>query len=120
MKNILVLNPPSETAKNIIRDLIYGCWCKGKRIGGTTSPPLNMLYIATALKQEGHNVRFLDAVAEGMAIEDVKKLVKGIDAVIISTSSMSFMEDALVLKQLKQANPDLKTMIFGAHPTFMP
>ena len=120
MKNVLVLNPPNEVTKNMIRDLIYGCWCKGKRIGGTTSPPLNLLYIATTLKEAGHNVTFLDAIGEGKTIEDVKKLVSKMDVVVISTSSMSYREDAKVLQQLKESNPNVLTVIFGAHPTFMP
>ena len=33
---ILVLNPSSSATKNVIRDVLYGCWCKGKRIGGAT------------------------------------------------------------------------------------
>ena len=120
MKNVLVLNPPNDVTKNMIRDLIYGCWCKGKRIGGTTSPPLNLLYVATTLKKAGHNIVFLDAIGQGYAIDDVKAIVRNIDAIIISTSSMSFMEDATVLHELKKVNSDMLTIMFGAHPTFMP
>jgi len=36
--NALVLNPPSKVVKNVVRDLLYACWCKGKRIGGIRFP----------------------------------------------------------------------------------
>jgi len=117
---VLILNPPSKLTKNVLRDLIYGCWCKGKRIGGAKVPPLNLLYIATVLKEEGHKVKLLDALAEQLSLEEVKKIVKDYDAVIISTSTMSFREDSRVLAELKEVNENLKTIVFGSHPTFMP
>ena len=118
--NVLVLNPPSKVTKNIVRDLIYGCWCKGKRIGGAKTPPLNLLYIATVLKNSNHKVTFIDAVAEQKGLDEIIKIIKNYDIVIVSTSSMSFREDAEVLQDLKNVNPRLKTIIFGSHPTFMP
>ncbi len=117
---VLVLNPSTLKTKNILRDLVYGCWCKGKRIGGAKSPPLNLLYIATILKKEGHYVKFLDALAEQKSPSFVNKIIKNFDIVIISTSTMSYNEDALFLKELKKRNLNLTTIIFGSHPTFMP
>jgi anaerobic magnesium-protoporphyrin IX monomethyl ester cyclase len=118
--NVLVLNPPSKYAKNVVRDLIYGCWCKGKRIGGTKAPPLNLLYVATVLKENGHNVKLLDALAEQKDLTAVRKLAKKADVLIISTSNMSFNEDMEVLTELKKENQKLFTISFGSHVTFMP
>jgi len=117
---VLVLNPSSKLAKNVVRDLIYGCWCKGKRIAGATVPPLNLLYVATTIKEEGHDLKFLDAAAEQIPIQKVKKIVKNFDMVIISTSTMSFNEDISILKEFKKSNSNIITIIFGSHPTFMP
>ncbi|CAJ35686.1 B12-binding domain-containing radical SAM protein [Methanocella arvoryzae] len=117
---VMVLNPPSRVIKNVVRDLIYGCWCSGKRIGGASTPPLNLLYIATVLKSAGHEVTLLDAIGEGRTLEYVKSKICNYDCLIISTSTMSFHEDADILKELKSANPLLTTIIFGSHPTFMP
>lgn len=113
---VLVLNPLSSSTKNIVRDLIYGCWCKGKRIGGATAPPLSLLYVATVLKGDGFDVSFADAMAEQKECFDIKDF----DFVVISTSTMSFNEDAKYLGDLKKENPRLKTIVFGSHPTFMP
>ena len=118
--NVLVLNPSSRVTKNVVRDVLYGCWCKGKRIGGGTVPPFELLKIATILKNDGNDVIFLDAQAEQRPFEDVAEMTSDFDVLIISTSTMSFREDADTLLELKRINQKLRTVIFGSHPTFMP
>lgn len=117
---ILVLNPCSSATKNVIRDVLYGCWCKGKRIGGATVPPFALLEIATILKDDGHDVAFLDAQAEQLPFEMVEHRASESNVVVISTSTMSFREDADTLLNLKAVNPHLMTIMFGSHPSFMP
>lgn len=117
---ILVLNPCSKFTKNVVRDVLYGCWCKGKRIGGGTVPPFALLQIATILKKDGNDVTFLDLQAEQKMIGSLSDLVKNIDIVIISTSTMSFKEDIGLLGELKKNNAHLVSIIFGSHPTFLP
>lgn len=117
---VLVLSPPTESTANVVRDLIYGCWCKGKRIAGAKSPPTNLLYVATILKQQGHDVRLLDATAEFKTAAYVKDIITNYDVAIISTSTMTFHEDADFLSELKRINPSLKTIMFGSHVTFYP
>lgn len=118
--NVLILNPPSKVAHNVVRDLLYGCWCKGKRIGGIEFPPLSLLYVATVLKNNGHLVKLLDASGERKTVKEIKEKFGDYQIVIISTSTMTFNEDAQVLEELKQENEGLITVIFGSHPTFMP
>ena len=117
---IMVLNPSSRVTKNIVRDVLYGCWCKGKRIGGGTVIPFALLELATVLKQDGNAVVFWDAQAEQCPLEDIAKVIPDFDMVVISTSTMSFREDTSTLLELKKVHPELKTVIFGSHPTFMP
>ena len=62
--NILGLNPPSKYSKNVARDLLWGCWCKGRRIAGVQFPPLPLMYVGTVLKKEGFSVDVLDAQGE--------------------------------------------------------
>jgi hypothetical protein len=47
---VLVLNPASSSFPNVVRDQIFGCWYKGKEIGGMQMPPLSMLYVTTVLQ----------------------------------------------------------------------
>ncbi|MBI4229213.1 MAG: radical SAM protein [Planctomycetes bacterium] len=117
---ILVLTPPSPFARNVVRDVLYGCWCKGKRIGGGTVPPYFQLLAATVLRQDGHDTEFLDAQAEGLDLETVRQRASGADVVVIQTSTMTVDEDAKCLAALKADRPDRLTVAFGSHATFMP
>ncbi|MFU2207798.1 B12-binding domain-containing radical SAM protein [Solidesulfovibrio sp. C21] len=116
----LLLNPMTSQAGNVVRDVLYGCWCKGNRIGGGTVPPFNLLVLTTLLRREGLSVDFLDAQALQLDADAVIGRLNGVGLVVMSTSTMSFTEDANYLKQLKQACPGLRTAVFGSHPTFMP
>lgn len=117
--NILTLIPPTLSAENTVRDVLYGCWCKGRRIGGGTVPPLTLLSVASVLKKQGHYVKLTEGDGEKKTLDDIKNEIKGFDLVIMLTSSMSFKEDANVLAELKKAHPSLLTSVFGSHPTFM-
>lgn len=117
---VLVLNPMTRATKNVVRDVLYGCWCAGKRIGGASVPPFPLVQLATILAADGRQTTFLDAQAEQKGPEVVAALVKDFDVVLCSTSTMSFTEDAAYLADLKAANPALVTAVFGSHPTFMP
>lgn len=116
---VLALTPPSKYSKNVARDLLFGCWCKGKRIAGTSFPPLTLLSVATVLKEAGHDVRLFDAAGERSSLDDIIKVIKEFDLVVVLTATMSFNEDSQILKGLKNENEDLTTIVFGSHPTFM-
>ncbi len=117
---ILLLVPASRKTENVHRDVLYGCWCKGNRIGGGTLPPLSLLSTATVLKQAGNDVVFRDMIEENIGFEQLKDIIKHFDVVIMLTSTMSFVEDSDFLLELKKSNEVLKTIVFGAHPSFMP
>lgn len=120
MAKILILNPMTAVSRNVVRDVVYGCWCKGKRIGGGTVPPFNLLVLTSILEKNGFDSDFIDAQAEQIVPARMKSTIGKYAVVVISTSTMSFKEDADYLLELKRANPGLKTVIFGSHPTFMP
>jgi radical SAM superfamily enzyme YgiQ (UPF0313 family) len=117
---ILGLNPPSKYSKNVARDLLWGCWCKGRRIAGVQFPPLPLMYVATVLKVNGFSVDVLDAQAQAMNLEAIEEEIVSYDVVFLISATMSYNEDAEILTRLKQKNPRLKTIVFGAHPTFLP
>lgn len=117
---VLVLNPANKGVENVVRDLLYGAFCRGRRIGGTRMPPLNLLYVATVLKNDHHQVSFVDTGVDRIAYEKTKRKIKNFEAVIILSSTHSFRMDLTSLEDLKKLNPKIKTIVFGAHPTFMP
>lgn len=118
--HVLVLNPCSSLTRNVIRDVMYGCWCNGKRIGGATVPPFALVTVATILRPLC-DVSFVDAQAEQLDLDALTARVPEVDLIISSTSTMSFTEDASILLELKRRyGPDTKTAVFGSHPTFLP
>lgn len=118
---VLILNPPSKYAKNVVRDLFYGCWCKGKRIAAAEFPPTTLLSVYTIIKEEGHETHLFDSQAEKKGFKETKEEIKKIkpEVIIIPTSTMSFVEDCKNLNNIKKNNPCI-TMAFGSHVTFFP
>lgn len=119
---VLFLKPPSEdNGKNIVRDFLYGCWCNGRRIGGMQMPPLTELMTATHARQEGIESLFVDGQIE----PDVYKHLmdgglKDIIAVAMMSSTQSFQADVREFQRIKKIKPDVATILYGSHPTFMP
>lgn len=120
MKTLLLIPPPETEELNVVRDVLYGCWCKGNRIGGAKAPPLSILSVATVLYEDGNDIRLLDAPEEKINLYKLKEIVKDYDFVVLLTSTMTFNDDAKILLELKNENKKLKTIVFGSHPTFMP
>jgi len=122
MKVLLLIPSYEEEGKkvNVIRDVLYGCACKGKRIAGATNPPLALLSVATVLKKEGHEVKILDAQAENKSIEEIKEISKEYKILLLLATSMTFLDDIKVLREIKKVNPEIKNILFGAHATFRP
>jgi len=117
---IAVIEPLLRTNKNIIRDVIYGCWCGGKRIGGATVPPFEQLTIAAILKNDGHDVVFVDAQMEQLSIDGILQRVEGCRLVITSTSVMTINDDAAFVSRIRQDKPEIKFVAYGSHATFEP
>ena len=117
---IAVIEPCLDFKSNIARDVLYGAWCGGRRIGGGTVPPFELLTIATILENEGHDVVFVDAQAEQLSVKEVTRRMRGSGLLIVSTSVMTINSDAKYIKELKKQSPGLLTAAFGSHPTFMP
>lgn len=120
MSDILVVNPLTNRTKNVVRDVVYGCWCKGKRIGGASVPPFALLQIASSLQAAGFDALFLDAQAEQRVVRDYAHKLRGIKLIILSTSTMSFTDDVEYIREIKALAPGAKAAVFGSQPTFMP
>lgn len=117
---LLFLVPPNVDNLNVLRDSVYGCWCKGNRLGGATVPPHPLVLLATCAKEAGHRVRVIDGLVDPLAPQKVRETIGDTDMVVIQTSVMAFLDDCDVLGWLKELNPRLKTLVVGAMPTFLP
>ena len=121
MKTITLI-PPSKHSKNVARDLVYGCWCKGKRIAGIQFPPVSQALVTTVVRDAGHDARLLDAAALMLSMDEMKDEFRReqVDVCIMLTSTMTIVEDAETLAQLKEVNPNMRTILSGSQATFMP
>jgi len=121
MKAVFLRPPAGVAYKNIVRDFVYGCWCNGRRIGGMQMPPLNELYAATHARHDGIDATFVDAQMEPQRYEQMlNQRFAGVFAVAVMSSTQSFKQDLGVLRTIKSLNPQIRTILFGSHPTFMP
>lgn len=117
---LLFLVPPNVDNLNVLRDSVYGCWCKGNRLGGATVPPHPLVLLATCAKEAGHQVKVIDGLVDPAAPQKVRDTIGSVDAVVIQTSVMAFLDDCDVITWLKELNPQLKSVVVGAMPTFLP
>ncbi|MFZ5587078.1 MAG: B12-binding domain-containing radical SAM protein [Thermodesulfobacteriota bacterium] len=122
MKKFLYLIPPvAGGTKNVVRDFVYGCWCNGKRIGGMQMPPLNMLYAVSHCRAAGVEAELLDGMMEPEKHQAmVEEGFRDLAGLVLLSSTQSFRDDVALCRQVKAANPAVKTILFGSHPTFMP
>jgi radical SAM superfamily enzyme YgiQ (UPF0313 family) len=119
MRTLFLVPPPLRSGPTN-RDVLYGGWCKGKRIGGGTLPPLILLNVATLCKQSGLDVTLLDAQGEGVSPEAVAARAPEFDHVVILCSTMSIQDDVRVVEQMKWVNPRLRSIWLGSDPSFLP
>lgn len=119
MRTLFLVPPPLRSGPTI-RDVLYGCWCKGKRIGGGTLPPLILLNVATLCQRSGLEVELFDAQGEESDFERALKLAELFDNVVVLASTMSMQDDVRVVEQMKRRNPGLRSIWLGTDPSFLP
>jgi anaerobic magnesium-protoporphyrin IX monomethyl ester cyclase len=82
--------------------------------------PLGLLYIASILEQEGHQVELIDLVAEDLPDDKIHSVLSGVDAVGISVDSFAYPDVASITRKIKQIDAHIPIIIGGPHCTFYP
>ena len=105
---VMLINPP------VISDI--------KRVLGVNGVPLGLIYLASVARNEGHEIKFLDASAEGMDLNSVKSRVRDFypDMVGVTATTPAFYDACDVARVSKEVNKDIITVIGGPHVTFVP
>lgn len=117
--DVLVCVPPSLFGNQGPRDLVYGCWCSGKRVGGILMPPVSSVMIATILRQNNLETDFCD-FSFCHSLDKLPANISEYKVVVMLTSSVSFSEDKLFLEYLTEKNPNIFKVIWGSYSTFSP
>jgi len=84
------------------------------------SPPLGMGYLSSYLKSKGHEVKIIDGLNYDLSNDEIVRRCLEFDAKLVGIYILSayFLDAQDLIKKLKSKN--LKVMIGGSHPSFMP
>jgi anaerobic magnesium-protoporphyrin IX monomethyl ester cyclase len=125
INKISLIIPPenffsSQTFKDKISSLI-GYFRTGGIHAGSAWPPLGILYLGAVLKEAGYAVSALDAAVKGWYFDKIERWVKkeDPDVVGISTLTANFLHGIEIARRIKEASPEVKTVVGGYHATFM-
>ncbi len=83
-------------------------------------PPLGLLYLASVLKAEGHEVKVIDNGRAGMPIESLAGRVKREDPDVVGISALTptFRQGIKIAKAVKEKVPEAKIVFGNYHATF--
>ncbi|MFQ6121922.1 MAG: B12-binding domain-containing radical SAM protein [Dehalococcoidales bacterium] len=83
-------------------------------------PPVGLALIAAILERDGYPVSILDANALRLRPEEVVPLITDADVVGLTAMTPTIGAAINIARHLKQAKPDLITILGGAHATLLP
>lgn len=107
---IILLSPPGEIEKTI-----------GKHFKkfATSTPPLGLSYIAATLLKSGHEVKVVDAYAEGIDLEETceRVIAENPNAVAVTVVTPNAPLSHKIAERVKQKLPSTWVIFGGAHPS---
>ncbi|MHC9544078.1 MAG: radical SAM protein [Vulcanimicrobiota bacterium] len=83
------------------------------------TPPLGILYIASVLRREGHDVTFLDLTTY-TTMPELEPWLAGVDMAGLSITSAMAFRAYETLRRIKEIAPSLFCIAGGPHATVMP
>ncbi len=104
--NCLLINPPID------HDVI-----KREYSFEAYMPPLGLLYLASSLEKNGHEVKLIDFIAESFNHEKLKEEVLKVDVVGITITSQVATSAKKITDFIKQFEPKKIVIIGGPHCT---
>jgi radical SAM superfamily enzyme YgiQ (UPF0313 family) len=116
MLNLLIIRPGAQ--KKLYQDL-------SKSVSGL-EPPLWAALLAAFIRDKGFKVEMVDAEVEPTKVipiltakepELVALVVSGTNP---SASTMNMVGARMILAEIKEVEPDLKTVLIGLHPSALP
>ncbi len=90
--------------------------------GGTLYYPFWLAYATGVLEEKGHEVRLVDAPAEGRDLKGTLEYVRDFkpNLVVLDTSTPSIYNDVKVGGLIKEALPESFIVLVGTHPSALP
>lgn len=90
--------------------------------GGTLYYPFWLAYATGVLEEEGHEVRLVDAAAEGRDLKGTLDYARDFKPylVVLDTSTPSIYNDVKVGELIKEVVPESFIVLVGTHPSALP
>lgn len=116
--NILILNPPAHGGRQYIRE---GRCMQTRSSWAALWMPLSLAYVAAVLRADGHRIKLLDCIADGV---DLPRLLAECEAfapdlVFLNTAFPSIAGDRATGAALKHHAPATPIAILGMFPTLL-
>lgn len=85
------------------------------------SPPLGLTYVAAAFEAAGAEVKIFDYIVFTYTKESLEKQLQSFqpDAVGVTAVTMNFYEALKIIRDIKNYNPEIITIMGGPHVSFM-
>jgi anaerobic magnesium-protoporphyrin IX monomethyl ester cyclase len=89
---------------------------------GIIRPHIGLLSLAAVLRRHGHGVRLVDALAQDLTPENTARVVMRYapHAVAFTSYSLSITQAAEIARQVKNADPEVLTIVGGPHVSALP
>jgi anaerobic magnesium-protoporphyrin IX monomethyl ester cyclase len=83
--------------------------------------PLYFVYLAGALRAEGHEVFIYDAMTKHVGYEEIEKKILEIEPECVATTAITCtsLDAQKVLELAKRLSPEIKTICGGIHASYM-
>ncbi len=119
-ESVAFVIPPSRRAPPLVRDLLHGCWCSGRRVGGIGFPPVTLAGFAGSVARKGFHPVLLDCPAERIPIENALFRLENASSIVVLSSFFSAKEDLSFFESLKRRGSRARLVLVGPFPTFQP
>jgi radical SAM superfamily enzyme YgiQ (UPF0313 family) len=91
-----------------------------KKIHPPFAPPLSLLYYASVLEKNGHNVTFIEVTCEINPEEKINQIIDSCNSIIITVLPGNQYESASLSQFIKNRNPNIPIIIEGLYCTIDP
>jgi len=100
---------------------IYGRYRSAAKVG-VVYPPLGLMYLASSLEQDDHDVSIIDTEVDSLSKKDIldRILDKNPEVVGITSTTPIHHKAIELFKLIKQKNNSILTIAGGPHPTALP
>lgn len=111
---VMLFNPP------VSFDVFYGEWDMSDV--KSSSPPLGILSLASMIRKYGYPVKVVDAHADGLTTEMIRKAIQDYQPDVVGITAMTVMISAAaeIAKIVKEVDPEITTILGGVHVTAEP